>query len=44
MKKIDLLPPSVKDLQFSRFLKNGEGLKHSCSDHCFEDFPSCHWL
>ncbi|KAJ6777544.1 PROTEIN DETOXIFICATION 43 [Salix koriyanagi] len=23
MKKVDLLPPSVKDLQFSRFLKNG---------------------
>ncbi|XP_011047404.1 PREDICTED: MATE efflux family protein FRD3-like isoform X1 [Populus euphratica] len=23
MKKIDLVPPSVKDLQFSRFLKNG---------------------
>ncbi|PSS24465.1 Protein DETOXIFICATION like [Actinidia chinensis var. chinensis] len=23
MKKVDLLPPSLKDLQFSRFLKNG---------------------
>ncbi|KAJ6424676.1 hypothetical protein OIU84_025446 [Salix udensis] len=23
MKKVDLLPPSVRDLQFSRFLKNG---------------------
>ncbi|KAF9665721.1 hypothetical protein SADUNF_Sadunf16G0153100 [Salix dunnii] len=44
MKKVDLLPPSVKDLQFSRFLKNGEGLEHFCSDHCFEDFPSCFLL
>jgi hypothetical protein len=35
MKKVNLLPPSVKDLQFSRFLKNGEGPKYSSSDHCF---------
>ncbi|KAF9675587.1 hypothetical protein SADUNF_Sadunf09G0047700 [Salix dunnii] len=35
MKKVDLLPPSAKDLQFSRFLKNGEGAEQSCSDLCF---------
>ena len=24
MKQVDLLPPSAKDLQLSRFLKNGD--------------------
>jgi hypothetical protein len=26
MKEVDLLPPSINDLQFGRFLRNGEGL------------------
>lgn len=25
-KKVDLLPPSVKHMQFGRFLKNGKGI------------------
>lgn len=28
MKQVDLLPPSMKDLQLGRFLKNGTGLFH----------------
>lgn len=28
MKQVDLLPPSLKDLQLGRFLKNGTGLFH----------------
>ena len=26
MEKVDLLPPSIKHLQFGRFLKNGKGI------------------
>ncbi|KAM7509006.1 hypothetical protein LguiA_019459 [Lonicera macranthoides] len=40
VKQVDLLPPSVKDLQFGRFLKNGKGFNFVSNE---TEYPVLHW-